>query len=64
MMVMVMVVMMLLFATHYFKILYSNDVNEIKILVAVNQSVVDVPMVEFLAFTVLGSTYTLSFCCR
>jgi hypothetical protein len=36
--------------------LYRREVSEIKILVAENQRVVVWPTVEFLAFTLLGST--------
>jgi hypothetical protein len=36
--------------------LYSNEVNEIKMLVAENQRVVVWPTVEFWALTLLGST--------
>ena len=48
----------------YFKILYSSDVKEIRMLVAENHSVVMLPTLEFCAFTLLGVTYTTSFCCR
>lgn len=48
----------------YFKMLYNNDVKDISIEVAENQRVVIEPTLEFWAFTLLGSTYTMSFCCR
>ena len=44
--------------------LNNNDVKEVRILTNENQMVVLLPMAEFLAFTELGSTYTMSFCWR
>ena len=52
------------FLYFYFKMLYNNEVKEINIEVAENHSVVIEPTLEFCAFTLLGSTYTISFCCR
>ena len=48
----------------YFKMLYNSEVSEMRMLVALNHSVVMLPTLEFWAFTLLGSTYTMSFCCR
>ena len=48
----------------YFKMLYKSDVNEIRMLVPVNHRVVVVPTFELRAFTLLGSTMTMSFCCK
>ena len=48
----------------YFRMLYKSDVNEIRMLVPVNHRVVVVPTFELRAFTLLGSTMTMSFCCR
>ena len=64
MMMMVVVLVFLILFCHcfYFRILYMSEVREIRMLVAVNQSVVEVPMLELRAFTLLGSTYTISFC--
>ena len=63
-MMVMMMVMMMVFLNHnsykvswfYFKMLYSSDVSDIRILVAENQSVVEAPMLEFCALTLLGST--------
>ena len=48
----------------YFRMLYKSDVNETRMLVPVNHRVVVVPTFELRAFTLLGSTMTMSFCCR
>ena len=40
----------------YFKMLYNSDVNEIRMDVAENQSVVMLPTLEFCAFTLFGVT--------
>ena len=48
----------------YFRMLYSSEVREMRMLVAENQRVVIEPTLEFCDFTLLGSTYTISFCCK
>ena len=55
-MMMVVVMIIVLFSHSYFRMLYSNEVSEIRMLVAENQSVVMEPTLEFWAFTLLGST--------
>ena len=41
---------------YYLKILTNNDATEVTIPMNENQMVVDEPMAEFFAFTLLGST--------
>lgn len=43
--------------------LYNNEANETMIDVALNHSVVLLPMSLFFAFVLLGFTYKMSFCC-
>ena len=49
---------------YYLKILTNNDATEVTIPMNENQIVVDEPIAEFFALTLLGSTYTISFCWR